>query len=537
MLVINVGKCLVVDTEQRKIFNQGVEIQLPELSYRLLICLIDKAPSVLSHAELMAAIWPDRVVSDDNLKKRVSRLREALKELPDASQILIAERGLGYRCGVVVTPVTEQPDSDIYINDADDSDIANDSLKKSSSLWPRFGIAVVAIFSVVSSIYFISDDQKVDKLASPKNNVLNMTGHDYAFQASQYYYQETRNDNEKALNSYKNALSLEPNESGHHSGLADVLIQSYAQFDQSIEVLQSAIHHAREAIALDPENAWGYQSLGVALFHQGKLEDAKKALTRAVELAPNWGKSMAYLSLAHVALDDLVVAYQLARKAEELDPQNPFVYRVLGDCLYKLGRDNRALEAFQKALSLNADSKSSHLAMANIALAVNDHELAKKHILTLRQLHEVPTSVNWVEAHLALANSEWLVAKNIFSAIAKTNGQYQLRAQIYLAILDKNIATSERLLRTLELEMSSGNQQPELLFHQAMLLLATGKKSEAFLLFRRAADNGFRDSFHYESLPIELHTVEETEFEVLKQYVVQLNRQKQLRRVPRKSPS
>ena len=93
-----VGNDLILDSSQRKVFRDDVEINLSELSYRLLLTLVEHAPNIVSHDDLINAVWPERVVSDENLKKRVSRLREALSENSDNPKYFIAERGLGYRC-------------------------------------------------------------------------------------------------------------------------------------------------------------------------------------------------------------------------------------------------------------------------------------------------------------------------------------------------------------------------------------------------------------------------------------------------------
>lgn len=100
-----IGDDLILDSSQRKVLKKDVELNLSELSYRLLLTLVEHAPNIVSHDDLMTAVWPDRVVSDENLKKRVSRLREALSETSDNPKYFIAERGLGYRC---IAQVSEQ---------------------------------------------------------------------------------------------------------------------------------------------------------------------------------------------------------------------------------------------------------------------------------------------------------------------------------------------------------------------------------------------------------------------------------------------
>ena len=74
MSKFQVGDDLVIDTRHRLVQKNANEITLPELSYRLLLILVENAPNIVSHDELVAAVWQERVVSDENLKKRISRL-------------------------------------------------------------------------------------------------------------------------------------------------------------------------------------------------------------------------------------------------------------------------------------------------------------------------------------------------------------------------------------------------------------------------------------------------------------------------------
>ncbi|HAS23758.1 MAG TPA: transcriptional regulator, partial [Idiomarina loihiensis] len=80
MDVFKVGNDLTLDTLNRKVVKNGDNIPLPELSYRLLKVLVENAPNIVTHNQLIEAVWKERVVSDENLKKRVSRLRESLSD-------------------------------------------------------------------------------------------------------------------------------------------------------------------------------------------------------------------------------------------------------------------------------------------------------------------------------------------------------------------------------------------------------------------------------------------------------------------------
>src|SRR5690606_11840756 len=88
----------------RKLTKGNLELELPELSYRLLVCLVENAPNVVPHNVLLEQVWQGKVVSEDTIKKRVSRLRDVIQS-EENQALIIAERGLGYRLSIGVTTI------------------------------------------------------------------------------------------------------------------------------------------------------------------------------------------------------------------------------------------------------------------------------------------------------------------------------------------------------------------------------------------------------------------------------------------------
>ena len=70
---------LVVDANARSVTRDGREIDLPRLSFDLLLALIEAAPGPVSGDELMARVWNGVVVSPATISKRVELLRQALE--------------------------------------------------------------------------------------------------------------------------------------------------------------------------------------------------------------------------------------------------------------------------------------------------------------------------------------------------------------------------------------------------------------------------------------------------------------------------
>ena len=61
---------------------------------------------------LMAAIWPDTVVEENNLNQSISAIRRALNESARDNRFIVTVPGRGYRFVAIVTRVDESSDSD-----------------------------------------------------------------------------------------------------------------------------------------------------------------------------------------------------------------------------------------------------------------------------------------------------------------------------------------------------------------------------------------------------------------------------------------
>jgi TolB-like protein/DNA-binding winged helix-turn-helix (wHTH) protein len=86
------------------------EISLPNLSFRLLVALIESAPNVLSYDRLMELVWPGQVVSPETVNKRVKLLRDALGDDAREPRYIAGVRSRGYR---LIAPVQAAPPVEI----------------------------------------------------------------------------------------------------------------------------------------------------------------------------------------------------------------------------------------------------------------------------------------------------------------------------------------------------------------------------------------------------------------------------------------
>jgi DNA-binding winged helix-turn-helix (wHTH) protein len=79
---------------QRLLSADGVPIELGARAFELLLALLEADGSLVSKEELLARVWPDTVVTEDNLKVQVFALRRALGKDRD---FIHTDFGRGYR--------------------------------------------------------------------------------------------------------------------------------------------------------------------------------------------------------------------------------------------------------------------------------------------------------------------------------------------------------------------------------------------------------------------------------------------------------
>lgn len=96
---------LVVDTGRATVTRDGQAVALPKLTFDLLLALIEAAPRVVSHDELMHRVWPGLVVGPETVSQRVKLLRASLDDDPKAPRYVLGVRGRGYR----LLPEVERP--------------------------------------------------------------------------------------------------------------------------------------------------------------------------------------------------------------------------------------------------------------------------------------------------------------------------------------------------------------------------------------------------------------------------------------------
>lgn len=152
--------------------------------------------------------------------------------------------------------------------------------------------------------------------------------------------------------------------------------------------LAQALNEYKLAATYDPDNPAWQISIGEAYAQQGDLQAALGAYRQATQIAPTDAK--VWLSLAafsaHYNMQVEDVGLPAARKAVDLNAEDPQALDMLGWTLALLKRYDQARDALEHALRLDPELAQGHLHLGIVDMQTDDWESARGH---LQQAHNL----------------------------------------------------------------------------------------------------------------------------------------------------
>ncbi len=201
--------------------------------------------------------------------------------------------------------------------------------------------------------------------------------------------QSLRGDSQGALAIMKRAIALRPNDAAYWSSLGSALIEA-SRYDEAI----SALHRACE---LDPEYTTAWYNLGLALVRCMRVDEATVALRRAVsqspELAINARVILGDMFRAEGRLDEAIAEY---RAIIELQAHAGNAWWGLAEIKTQRFADDD-LENLRAAMRHPGASEDDLSAMGfTLAKALDDRRLYTESLAALAQAHaRVRARMRW----------------------------------------------------------------------------------------------------------------------------------------------
>ncbi len=136
---------------------------------------------------------------------------------------------------------------------------------------------------------------------------------------------------------YRRALELSPNDARAKFNLGSALA-SFGEMDQAIEL-------TRQALVTEPLRAWGYKALATYLLGLHRLDEAERAINKAVELQPASEPYRSWLTVIEIQRGNAPAALEAAQQ------EPPGIFRDMSLAFARqIGGDRSAADAALRTL-------------------------------------------------------------------------------------------------------------------------------------------------------------------------------------------
>ena len=165
-------------------------------------------------------------------------------------------------------------------------------------------------------------------------------------------------------------LQLDPN----YSSAYDLLVQTYIAANK----LPQAVSQLQAELSKNPNNTSALMTLGLVYEQMKDYPKERDAYEKLLAINPNFISALNNLAYLYTErLNDLNKAYELARKAHDLQPQDASIGDTLGWVLYKRGDYQQALTILQESAEKAPDNPEIQFHLGMTAYMMGQVDLAK----------------------------------------------------------------------------------------------------------------------------------------------------------------
>ncbi|HEX9120864.1 MAG TPA: protein kinase [Terriglobales bacterium] len=209
------------------------------------------------------------------------------------------------------------------------------------------------------------------KTATPSARGTNAEAYNAYLQGRYFFERFSKENLEKAIRYYEQAIKLDPSNALAWVGLANA---RGSQADGGYLPVEESYRKAREAaeraLALDANLAEAHAAMGwIKMSYDWDWAGADASYQRALALEPGNATVVRGAAVLAFILGRLEEAMALDRRAVELDPLSVPTHSNLGLHAYYAGRLEEAIAAYKRALELNPEFPFTHAGLGQVYLA------------------------------------------------------------------------------------------------------------------------------------------------------------------------
>lgn len=163
---------------------------------------------------------------------------------------------------------------------------------------------------------------------------------------------------ENSITLFEHARKVTINNYASHNNLGVAL------YDQGRT--EEAIEHYLQALRIKPDYEEAYNNLGVALNRQGRTEEAIEHYLQALRIKPDYSKAHYNLGLALLSKGDIKGAVDRFRKVLQIDPNNTEALNTLNKTLATFEELDRKISHIQAELMLKPEDPMLNYNLGNM---------------------------------------------------------------------------------------------------------------------------------------------------------------------------
>jgi tetratricopeptide (TPR) repeat protein len=182
---------------------------------------------------------------------------------------------------------------------------------------------------------------------------------------------------DKSIRCFEQALKLEPNSAVAHAYLASAA-GVRLHYTPEAHFLEQSEKEAREALRLEPDSPDAHRALAGIFYNTGNLSEALEQALLAIEaqgpeerVSNLLGMTLQAMGQPGRALAWLDMAKHLASLPGDYDP-------IIGDCWTLLGDDQRAEDAYRRAINLRPESPDGWVGLCHVRLVQRNFDAARQ---------------------------------------------------------------------------------------------------------------------------------------------------------------
>lgn len=427
-----------------------------------------------------------RVISRTSMmqyKNTNKNLRQIGEELDVATILEGSVRRSGGRVRIVGQLINARKDEHLWAETYD------------RELKDVFAIQTEVAKNIAAALQAILSPKELKQIENKNTN--NLDAYTFYLRGRDYYYHYTNQDNEKAIELFKNALKVDPNYALAYAGLAGAFGRK-KYYDPSSKWIDSALTLSSKAILINPNLAEGYKSLGDVYTSKGNNPEALAQYIKAVELNPNYAAAIANIGYIYYQYGSYDEALKWTKKAVITEPGFARYSSNMGVQYFSLGFDSLATIWLNKSLILQPEFFFPDIIFAYIDLYSNRFDGARVRINKLLSNYSDIPAVSEAAGDIELIAGNYKLAKQFYEKTAELTSLMSA-AGIKLSYVLKKLNQNTEAQKILSSYLTPGSDDPNqysegsITYYTAAAYCVSGKNQIALKFLQRSLELGFRE--------------------------------------------